>query len=181
MPDLSIRSGCSAHPQTEGIDVMNLRPFRSPDREPLLELTIATFGPFYEESFRSIVGDAVAANQHGTWRADYRDMWVGLHDPRNGRHVVVAEDGDTLLGFAAWRTDPEKRSGEIDIIAVAVEQRRHHVGTALCTHAFAAMRHAGAEVVSIGTGGDGFHASARALYDSLGMTALPLVRYYLAL
>ncbi|SCG72514.1 GNAT family N-acetyltransferase [Micromonospora humi] len=160
---------------------MNLRPFRSSDREPLLALTIATFGPFYEESFRSIVGDAIMANQHGAWRADYRDMWRGLHDPRNHRHVVVAEDGDALLGFAAWRTDPDRRSGEIDIIAVAVARRRRHVGTALCAHAFAAMRQAGAEVVSIGTGGDPFHEPARAFYDRLGMTALPLVRYYRSL
>ncbi|MFY1625478.1 GNAT family N-acetyltransferase [Micromonospora sp. WMMD723] len=146
--------------------------------EPLLELTIATFGPFYEDSFRSIVGDAIMVNQHGTWREDYREMWLGLHDPQSNKHVVVAEDGNTLLGFAAWQTNPDKRSGAIDIIAVAADQRRHHVGTALCVHAFEAMKQAGIEVVSIGTGGDQFHGAARALYDSLGMTALPLVHYY---
>ncbi|MFC4150597.1 GNAT family N-acetyltransferase [Micromonospora mangrovi] len=160
---------------------MDLRPFRPADLAPLLELTIATFGPFFEDSFRSIVGDAIMTNQHGTWREDYRDMWVGLHDPRQNKHVVVAEKGGSLLGFAAWQVHPEKRSGEIDIIGVAADQRRHHVGTALCTYAFEAMKQAGAEVVSIGTGGDRFHDSARAFYDSLGMTAMPLVRYYLAL
>jgi ribosomal protein S18 acetylase RimI-like enzyme len=160
---------------------MNLRPFRSADREPLLELTIATFGPFFEDSFRSIVGDAVMVNQHGAWRDDYRDMWRTLHDPQHDRHVVVAEESGTLLGFAAWRTDPARRSGEIEIIGVAAERRRHHVGRALCTHAFDAMRADGVEVVSIGTGGDRFHDAARAFYDSLGMTAMPLVRYYLAL
>ncbi|WP_197675776.1 GNAT family N-acetyltransferase [Micromonospora auratinigra] len=149
--------------------------------EPLLELTIATFGPFYEDSFRSIVGDTIMSNQSGTWREDYREMWLGLHDPQNDKHVVVAEDGDTFLGFAAWQTNPDKRSGEIDIIGVAVDQRRHHVGRALCTHAFEAMKQAGIEVVSIGTGGDGFHDAARAFYDSLGMTPMPLVRYYMAL
>ncbi|MEV0810408.1 GNAT family N-acetyltransferase [Micromonospora sp. NPDC050200] len=149
--------------------------------EPLLELTIVTFGPFYEDSFRSIVGDAIMANQHGTWREDYREMWLGLHDPQNNKHVVVAEDGDTLIGFAAWQTNPDKRSGEIDIIAVATDQRRHQVGTALCTHAFEAMKQAGVEVVSIGTGGDRFHDAARAFYAGLGMTAMPLVHYYMAL
>ncbi|MBY8871343.1 GNAT family N-acetyltransferase [Micromonospora sp. PLK6-60] len=160
---------------------MTLRPFRSSDLEPLIELTIATFGPFYEDSFRSIVGDAIVTNQHGTWRADYRDMWLGLHDPRHNKHVVVAEDGDALLGFAAWHTNADRRSGEIEIIAVAADLRRQHVGTALCAHVFEAMRQAGAEVVSIGTGGDRFHEAARAFYDSLGMTAVPLVRYYAAL
>lgn len=37
---------------------------RSSDMEPLLELTIATFGAFYEDSFRSIVGDVIMANEH---------------------------------------------------------------------------------------------------------------------
>lgn len=165
----------------KGTHIMNLRPYRSSDLPQLLELTIAAFGPFYEDSFRSIVGDAIMANQHGNWREDYREMWQGLHDPRNNKHVVVAEHDDILLGFAAWNTSPDKRNGDIDIIAVAAEQRRHHVGTALCAYAFDAMKQAGAQVVTIGTGGDRFHDAARAFYDSLGMSAMPLVRYYKAL
>ncbi|MFI2713842.1 hypothetical protein ACH495_27350 [Micromonospora sp. NPDC018662] len=91
-PDVPIRSRCSTYPQTKGTDIF-LRPLRAADLEPLLEPTIATFDPFYEDSFQSIVGDAVMVDQHGTWRADYREMWLGRHNPRNHRHVVVAEDG----------------------------------------------------------------------------------------
>jgi hypothetical protein len=39
------------------------------------------------------------------------------------------------------------------------------------------MRDAGVEVASIGTGGDDFHAPARALYESLGFTPFPAVNY----
>jgi hypothetical protein len=44
--------------------------------------------------------------------------------------------------------------------------------------AFGAMRDLGAEVAVIGTGGDAFHAPARALYESLGCTMLPAAVYY---
>ncbi len=52
------------------------------------------------------------------------------------------------------------------------------MGAALCEHAFAQMRMLGAEVVEIGTGGDSFHAPARALYERLGFVPLPVVAYY---
>jgi hypothetical protein len=40
------------------------------------------------------------------------------------------------------------------------------------------MRRDGAEVVEIGTGGDPIHAPARALYERLGCTPLPVTVYY---
>jgi hypothetical protein len=51
----------------------------------------------------------------------------------------------------------------------------------LCAHVFDDLRRHDIEVVSLGTGGDEFHAPARAFYDSLGMTPLPVVVYYKAL
>jgi ribosomal protein S18 acetylase RimI-like enzyme len=160
---------------------MDVRPFRPTDFGPLLELTIATFGPFYEQSFRGIVGDTVMANQHGNWREDYYNQWLGLHDPDNGKYVVVAEDDNEIVGFIAWTMRPEKRSGEIEMLAVESAHRRHRLGSDLCAHVFDELRRYDIEVVSLGTGGDEFHAPARALYDSLGMTPLPVVVYYKAL
>ena len=90
----------------------------------------------------------------------------------------MAERGGEVAGYAAWTVDPARRNGEITHVAVAAEHRRHDVGTALCHHAFAEMRGLGAEVATIGTGGDPFHAPARALYESLGCTKLPVAVYY---
>jgi ribosomal protein S18 acetylase RimI-like enzyme len=157
---------------------MDIRPFRSADLDRLLELTITTFGPFYEQTFRGIVGDTVMANQHGDWREDYRTQWQGLPDPNKGKYVVVAEDRDEIVGFIAWTVRPQKRSGEIEMLAVESAHRRQMVATALCAHAFDDLRRHGIEVVSLGTGGDEFHAPARALYESLSMTPLPVVVYY---
>lgn len=158
--------------------IMDMRPFRPTDLGRLLELTIATFAPFHEQTFPGIVGDTVAANQHGNWREDYRNQWQGLYDPENGKYVVVAEDHDEIVGFIAWTMLPEKRNGFVGPLAVASAHRRHHVASALCTYAFDDMRRHSIEVVSVGSGGDDFHAPARALYDSLGMTPLPVVVYY---
>lgn len=157
---------------------MDLRSYHSRDLDRLLELTIATFGPFYEQSFRSIVGEAVFLNTHGGWREDYRDQVSNLHAPAEDRYVVVAEDAGAIAGYVAWNHDPAKRRGEIDIAAVASTHRRSGLGRTLCEHVFADLKARGADVVEIGTGGDEFHAPARALYESLGCTPFPAVRYY---
>ncbi|WP_433169748.1 GNAT family N-acetyltransferase [Kribbella sp. CA-247076] len=90
----------------------------------------------------------------------------------------MAEEDDVLAGYVAWSVNSSGRNGTITILAVASEHRRANLGTALCEHAFDAMRQHGAEVVEIGTGGDDFHAPARALYESLGCVKLPVAVYY---
>ncbi|MFE8950873.1 GNAT family N-acetyltransferase [Streptomyces althioticus] len=167
---------------------MRIRAFTPQDLTALTDLTIETFRPFYEESFRPLVGETVFANQHGDWRDDYRREVPGLHAPERHLYVAVAEaddgdgdgdgDGDSLAGYVAWSVDPGRRNGSISHLAVSAQHRRGHLGTALCKHAFAHMRSLGAEVVEIGTGGDPFHAPARALYERLGCTALPTAVYY---
>lgn len=39
------------------------------------------------------------------------------------------------------------------------------------------MKATGVNVVGIGTGEDDFHAPARALYESLGLTKIPIAAY----
>jgi len=49
--------------------------FRSPtphDFSTLLDLTVRVFEPFYEDSFRPLLGETVHAVQHGAWRSDDR-------------------------------------------------------------------------------------------------------------
>jgi ribosomal protein S18 acetylase RimI-like enzyme len=157
---------------------MLIRPFVQPDLTRLIALTIETFRPFYEDSFRPLVGEVVFANQHGNWRDDYRTQVAELHDPDQHRYVAVAEVDGAVAGYVAWNVDPARRNGSITHLAVSAEHRRHHTGTALCEHAFDEMRNLGVEVVEIGTGGDPFHAPARALYERLGCTMLPIAVYY---
>ena len=157
---------------------MRIRTVDPQDLTRLTELTIETFGPYYEDVFRPMVGEVVFTNQHGAWREDYRVMVADLHDPERHKHVAVAETETGIAGYVAWSVDPARRNGTITIVAVVAADRRHHTGTALCEHAFDAMRRDGAEVVEIGTGGDPFHAPARALYEKLGCTPVPVTVYY---
>lgn len=157
---------------------MLIRSYVQADLARLTELTIETFRPFYEDSFRPLVGETIFANQHGNWRDDYRKQVAELHDPAQHKYVAVAGADGEITGYVAWIIDPVRRNGSITILAVAADHRRGNVGTALCEHAFGAMRQEGAEEVEIGTGGDDFHAPARALYESLGCVQLPVAVYY---
>jgi ribosomal protein S18 acetylase RimI-like enzyme len=157
---------------------MLIRSYVHSDLSRLIELTIETFGPFYEDSFRPLVGELIFSIQHGNWRDDYRTQVAGLHDPDAHKYIAVGEEGDVLAGYVGWAVDPARRHGRITILAVAAGHRRENLGTALCEHAFAAMREQGAQMVEIGTGGDDFHAPARALYESLGCIQLPVAVYF---
>ncbi|MFD4999992.1 GNAT family N-acetyltransferase [Streptomyces buecherae] len=157
---------------------MLVRAFNQNDLAALTALTIETFRPFYEETFRPLMGEVVFAVEYGDWREDYRKQVAELHDPDRHAHVAVAEVDGSLAGYVAWNVDPARRKAVVTILAVAASHRRRRVGTTLCEHAFARMRALGAEAVEIGTGGDPFHAPARALYEELGCTALPVAVYY---
>jgi ribosomal protein S18 acetylase RimI-like enzyme len=157
---------------------IRIRAFVQDDLPRLTELTIDTFGPYYEDQFRPMVGDVVFANQHGSWRDDYRTQVAALHDPSQHKYVAVGETEGAVAGYVAWTVDPARGNGSVTILAVSVEHRRQHAGIALCEHAFDQMRAHGAEVVEIGTGGDPFHAPARALYEKLGCVPVPVTVYY---
>lgn len=159
---------------------MHLRTFEQSDLDAVVDLTIATFRPFYEQSFPAMVGyDAdLFAHQHGQWEQDYRDEVPTLHDPTAGRHVAVAEaPTGEVVGCIAWRPEGRPQHGEIYLVAVAADHRGWGTGTALMEHAMRAMRADGMGFVGLGTGGDAFHAPARALYESLGFHPIPQVGY----
>ncbi|MFE5738238.1 GNAT family N-acetyltransferase [Streptomyces celluloflavus] len=157
---------------------MLIREFAQNDLTRLTELTVDTFHPFYEESFRPLVGDVIFGIQHGNWRDDYRTEIPELHAPEQHRYVAVAETCGSIAGYVGWRVEPARGYGTITMLAIAADQRRNQAGTALCEHAFGEMRQLGAEMVEIGTGGDAFHAPARALYESLGCVQLPVSVYF---
>lgn len=153
---------------------MHIRSYVDADLTRLIDLTIDTFGPFYEESFRPLVGDLIFTRQHG----DYRRQVPGLHDPAAHKYVAVAVADDVPAGYVAWHLDTARRHATVELLAVAREHREAGIATALCEHAFAAMRAEGSEYVEIGTGGDDFHAPARAFYESIGCLKLPVAVYF---
>ncbi|GAA4411569.1 hypothetical protein GCM10023148_04310 [Actinokineospora soli] len=156
---------------------MDIRAAAPEDLPALLDLTCRVFEPFYERSFRPVAGEAVFANRHGDWRGDYERLLANVHNPAEGRFAAVAWDDGAIAGYVGYVLQADQHHGEIEILAVPEGARRRGVGRALVDHAEAALKSAGVRVVSIGTGGDDFHAPARALYESLGFTPFPTVSY----
>src|SRR5262245_16689111 len=123
---------------------MHIRTFDERDLAAVTDLTIATFRPFYEESFRPLVGEAVFANQHGNWEAHHRRHAAAHPQPSQGKLVVVADADGEVAGYVAFTVNPARHDGEITHVAVSTSFRRHHLGTALCEQAFTEMKALGA-------------------------------------
>ena len=162
---------------------MHIQPLEVDVYPATIEILTETFGPFFEVYARPHLGERVFQHQHGHWEQDYREEAPTLHAPEAGRNAAVAtQTDDTIAGLISWRVDAKARHGEIYLLAVSPRHRRRHVGTSarrppLCEHAMAQMRSAEVEVVQIGTGGDPFNAPARALYERLGFTQVPVAVY----
>lgn len=143
----------------------------------LVDIAIDTFGTFYEGYVHPLLGDEIYRHQHGSWRGDYRKEIPTLHYPEGGRNIAVAEVDDVIAGFVAWKTGAKLNHGEIYLLAVLPKYRRASVGRQLCVHAIQEMKSIGVKVVEVGTGGDDFHAPARAPYEGLGFTMIPVAAY----
>jgi ribosomal protein S18 acetylase RimI-like enzyme len=160
---------------------MEFRDYTPADADALVDLTIETFRPFYEGFVRPLYGEKIFEHQHGRWEQDYRNEVPTLHQPDALSWVAIAETADGIIGYVCWKIYEGKRHGEIYIVAVDPDARRHSLGRALCEHAIDHMRANEVDVVGIGTGDDPFHAAARSLYEGLGFTKVPTAGYLRAL
>lgn len=157
---------------------MHIRPLAVDDHSRTAALLVATFRPFFDDYARPLLGERIFQHQHGQWEQDYRDELPTLHSPGAGRHAAVSALTDgTITGFVAWNLRVEEAHGEIYLLAVSTLHRRRGIGRSLCEHALAHLRAAHVDVVQIGTGGDPFHAPARALYARLGYVQVPVAVY----
>lgn len=143
-------------------------------------LTIEAFRPLFEHHLPAQLDPTVFTHDHGQWQDDYRQEVPALLDPDKDRFVTLAEIDGTIAGYAGWNiTDGD--SGQLDHVAVHPSMHRRGVGSAVCRAALDELAARGVTVVHVGTGGDDFHAPARALYESLGFGGYPVVDYTLSL
>jgi len=157
---------------------MLIRPLEVDDHAATTHLLTETFRAFFEGYARRHLGEQVYQHQHGRWEQDYRDELPTLDAPEAGRHAAVATLAEgTIVGLISWKVGTKARHGEIYLLAVSPLHQRQHIGQRLCQHAIGHMRADKVEVVQIGTGGDPFHAPARALYERLGFTPVPVAVY----
>jgi GNAT superfamily N-acetyltransferase len=154
-----------------------IRPFRESDLDAIVELSLRAWEPVFE-SLRQVLGDPIFARLHQPdWRAVQADA-VRSSCTSEERDVFVAAVDELPVGFAAVALDAfHERMGVVDIIAVDPAYQRRGIATQLMNRAAEHMRERGMDIAAVGTGGDPGHAPARALYEELGYTPLPVVRY----
>ena len=94
------------------------------------------------------------------------------------RSVFVAVAEGRPVGFVAVALNAfHEGMGVVDIVAVDPEYQRRGIAARLMDRAVEHMRAEGMDIAAVETGGDAGHGPARALYESLGYTELPVVRY----
>jgi ribosomal protein S18 acetylase RimI-like enzyme len=159
---------------------MKIRDSHPSDLPGLIDLTIETFRPLFEEHLPAQLTPKVFTHDHGDWEGAYRKEVPTFSDPDNDRFITVAEERGQLLGYVGWNIT-DGSSGRLEMVAVRPVAQRRGVGTSLCRDVVERLRFRGVAVVHIGTGGDAFHAPARRLYESLGFTGYPVMDYSRAL
>ena len=157
-------------------DVVEIREFDERDLDAIVDFSLRAWEPVYV-SLRDVLGDPVFLRLKPDWKAaqaeevrasctsDERDAFVAVVDGRPVGFVTVA-----LNAF-------NERMGVIEIIGVDPDFQRRGIASQLTNHALDHMRRCGMDVAAVETGGDPGHAPARAAYEALGFTHLPIARY----
>jgi GNAT superfamily N-acetyltransferase len=157
-----------------GVDI---RPYEESDVEAIVEFSLRAWEPVFE-SLRQVLGNSIFARLHQPeWRSVQAEA-VRSSCASNERDVFVAVADGRPVGFAAVALNAfHERMGVVDIIAVDPAYQRRGIARQLMDRAAEHMRAQGMDIAAVGTGGDVGHGPARSLYESLGYTALPGVRY----
>lgn len=161
--------------------VPTIRPFATSDVDAVVELSLLAWRPNFE-SFADILGKQIFDYLYQpTWRdsqaANVKRVCLDAHVDA---FVVVADNGD-VAGYVAIAYDTATFTGVVEQIAVHPDHQRHGYGRALMEFAKERFRSRGLTFANVGTGGDIGHAPARALYEAIGFTGVPLMNYYMAI
>jgi GNAT superfamily N-acetyltransferase len=156
-----------------------IRDYEPPDEEAVVGLSLRAWEPVFA-AVEELLGSELFVRLRGEWRAsqakEVRDV---LADP--DQRVWVAEHRGQAIGFVAATLHRESGVGEVYMIAVDPSVQGQGIGTGLTEVVTEWLRRSGMRVAMIETGGDRGHAPARRIYEKVGYTALPAVRYFKSL
>ena len=156
---------------------VEIRPYEESDLEPIVEFSLRAWQPVFD-SLRSVLGDAIFERLH-------QPDWIAVQAEADRSsctsddlHVFVAVADRQTVGFAAVALNAfHERMGVVEIIAVDPLYQRRGIARQLMERSAEHMRAEGMNIAAVGTGGDPGHGRPRALYEALGYTALPGVKY----
>lgn len=157
-----------------------IRPLTPSDLEAVVDLSLLAWQQVFV-SFENILGEAIFdALYRPHWRAAQAAAVRGNCLAEGAEAFVVTAGDDVAIGFVVLQRDPDASLGVIEMIAVHPDHQRRGHARALMMFAIQRLRDEGLGLINVGTGGDPAHAPARALYEAVGFTGVPLVNYYLA-
>lgn len=149
---------------------IRFRPVRPEDADRLQVIRRAAFAPVFA-SFRSILIEALYERVQRRHDDEQERLLTSLMAAKSGWGLYVAQCGDELLGFVAFKLDRRTQVGEIGLNAVDPARAGKGIGTAMYRSALARMREAGMTAATVATGGDPSHAPARRAYCKAGFDA----------
>jgi ribosomal protein S18 acetylase RimI-like enzyme len=155
-----------------------IRAYAHHDLASLHAIRAAAFAPVFA-SFRSIVGPEIAALGLTTAEQEQADLLDAIVRPDSGHAVAVADVSGAPAGFVSWKPNIAPGIGEITLNAVHPDHGGNGIGAALYRHALAALKAAGMQLATVGTGGDPSHAPARRAYEKVGFNVhIPSIYMY---
>lgn len=155
-----------------------IRTYAPADLPALQAVRAAAFAPVFA-SFRNIVGPEIAALGLTTAEQEQADLLDSIAKPDSGHSIAVAENGGVIVGFVSWKPNIAPAIGEVTLNGVHPDHGGKGIGTALYEHALGALRAAGMQLATVGTGGDPSHAPARRAYEKVGFCVhIPSIYMY---
>ncbi len=155
-----------------------IRAYAPADLPALQTIRAAAFAPVFA-SFRAIVGPEIATLGLATAEREQADLLNAIAKPDSGHTIAVAETESVIIGFVSWKPNIAPGIGEITLNAVHPDHGGKGVGTVLYEHALAALKAAGMQLATVGTGGDPSHEPARRAYRKVGFTThIPSIYMY---
>lgn len=155
----------------------SVRALEDRDIEAVVDLSLRAWAPVFTSLERVLAGSGVYEQLHPDWQVGQRDA-VEAACRSESVTVWVAEASGAVIGFVAVQLRPEPGIGEIYMVAVDPDRQRQGVATALTSFALKWVKERGMAIAMVETGGDPGHAPARATYEKVGFTALPVTRYF---
>ncbi len=151
--------------------------YRAGDRDVIVALSMRAWAPVFERLEPAVPGYVYKAFYPDGWETRQRADILDLLE-QGDAEVLVAREGDVIVGWVGLRLHPKDKMGEIYILAVDPAAQRRGVASALVDAATAKARAAGMVMIMVETGGDPGHAPSRATYERAGFERWPVARYF---
>ena len=155
---------------------MKIQPYDKTHLEAIVRLSIRAWEPVFS-SLQKTMHSEIYQAFFPDWRESQKQSVTTTCESPDITVWCALEDSE-VTGFVAVKLHEEDKLGEIYMIAIDPTFQNRGFAKALMVFATDWLKQAEMSVVMVETGGDPGHEPARALYESEGFRAFPVVRYF---